>query len=200
MSPLLPRLASLTRSQKITLMVALDAICLPGLFYMAICLRNGAVSPPASTDVLFGGFTAVACVAALGQSGLYLSVVRYLDSRIIMRAATGLLVVVVLVHAAAMLLSLDFRLAALWIFGSLAFSYVAITRFFARTVLRRRAASRSGMRPDLTVIYGAGLAGAHLAQSMLQSRAYVPLFFVDDDPALQGKLVAGLRVHSVEDL
>jgi FlaA1/EpsC-like NDP-sugar epimerase len=185
---------TLDRSQKIAIMVALDAVCLPALFYLALCLRSSELVPLHVTAVAAGLFVSVGCVLALGLSGLYLSIIRFLDARILMRAASGLLAVLVLAHAVLHAIS-DFPLAALWIFGSMAFSYVAITRFFARSLLRKRA--RHGAKPALTVIYGAGQAGVHLAQSMFASRDYEPIFFVDDDVGLQGRFVAGLRVHSL---
>src|SRR5262245_15385734 len=126
---------SLSRRQKISIMVALDAACLPLLFYMALCLRGGALVAPDKAVLGAGLLVSIACLIALGFSGLYLSVIRFLDARILMRAASGLLAVLVFSHAAFSIAVPELQLAALWIFGSLAFSYVAITRFLARTLL-----------------------------------------------------------------
>jgi len=49
-------------------------------------------------------------------------------------------------------------------------------------------------------IYGAGSAGVQLAVALRQSREVKPVVFVDDNPALHGLLVAGLRVCPVDDL
>lgn len=49
-------------------------------------------------------------------------------------------------------------------------------------------------------IYGAGDAGRQLVGALAQGRRFRPVAFVDDDPALQGQRVAGLKVFSPEDL
>jgi FlaA1/EpsC-like NDP-sugar epimerase len=59
--------------------------------------------------------------------------------------------------------------------------------------LRLRRRGRGGTR---LLIYGAGAAGARIAQSIREARepAYRPVGFVDDDPARQGAYVQGLKV------
>ena len=46
------------------------------------------------------------------------------------------------------------------------------------------------------VIYGAGAAGNELLASIRVGRQYRPVAFIDDNPALTGRTVAGLNVYS----
>ncbi|MBU4530584.1 MAG: polysaccharide biosynthesis protein [Alphaproteobacteria bacterium] len=54
----------------------------------------------------------------------------------------------------------------------------------------------SSARRTPVAIYGAGLAGIQLASSLKFSLEVHPVLFVDDNPALQGLIVSGLRVHA----
>jgi len=49
-------------------------------------------------------------------------------------------------------------------------------------------------------VYGAGRAGRQLASAMMQGNRYQPIVFLDDNPALVGEVVAGLKVFSPSDL
>ncbi|MGD9661880.1 MAG: polysaccharide biosynthesis protein [Porticoccaceae bacterium] len=49
-------------------------------------------------------------------------------------------------------------------------------------------------------VYGAGSAGRQLASALRQAKRFSPLAFIDDDPALQGEVVAGLKVYSPQEL
>ncbi|MGZ5267942.1 MAG: polysaccharide biosynthesis protein, partial [Caldimonas sp.] len=85
--------------------------------------------------------------------------------------------------------------SALPIFWFVAFAYVVTSRFIARALLRRgmKQAGRHRLR---TAIYGAGGAGAQLAQAMQISPDHSAVCFLDDRVVLQGKIVAGLPVYS----
>ncbi|MBS0613401.1 MAG: polysaccharide biosynthesis protein, partial [Proteobacteria bacterium] len=49
-------------------------------------------------------------------------------------------------------------------------------------------------------IYGAGNAGARLASSLLATRAFDPIAFIDDNPAMQGTSVHGIPVYAASRL
>jgi FlaA1/EpsC-like NDP-sugar epimerase len=89
--------------------------------------------------------------------------------------------------------------SSLLIFWFVAFTYVVTSRFVARGLLRRgmKQAGRARIR---TAIYGAGDAGAQLAQAMGFSTEYKAVCFVDDRSELQKKTVAGLTVYGPDAL
>jgi FlaA1/EpsC-like NDP-sugar epimerase len=45
------------------------------------------------------------------------------------------------------------------------------------------------------IVYGAGDAGAHLVSALIGRGEFVPVAFVDDNPALRGAVINGLEVH-----
>jgi FlaA1/EpsC-like NDP-sugar epimerase len=67
------------------------------------------------------------------------------------------------------------------------------SRFMVRMAYHQ--VSLKSDRRECVVIYGAGSAGAQLAVQMLEGEAYLPVAFLDDDPAVQGTVIRGIRVH-----
>jgi UDP-N-acetylglucosamine 4,6-dehydratase len=55
---------------------------------------------------------------------------------------------------------------------------------------------RKKIKGHPVVVYGSGAAGRQLAWALSRGIQYVPVAFVDDDPALQGDVVSGLKVHT----
>jgi len=53
-------------------------------------------------------------------------------------------------------------------------------------------------RPKRVAIYGAGDAGRQLLNGLDKNRKYTPVFFIDDDPTLQGISIGEIKVHSIE--
>ena len=53
-------------------------------------------------------------------------------------------------------------------------------------------------RPKRVAIYGAGDAGRQLLNGLDRNRKYTPVFFIDDDPTLQGISIGEIKIHSIE--
>ncbi|MGZ5714811.1 MAG: polysaccharide biosynthesis protein, partial [Caldimonas sp.] len=139
---------------------------------------------------------ALLTLPALGVAGLYRTVVRYIDLRVLVASSAALAAVVLGASLFAWMLQLTvLPRSALPIFWFVAFAYVVTSRFIARALLRRgmKQAGRHRLR---TAIYGAGGAGAQLAQAMQISPDHSAVCFLDDRVVLQGKIVAGLPVYS----
>ncbi len=194
------RLAQLPPRGKLAVMIGGDALFLPLCLLAAVVLRLGSVEQALATAPLvqlaLGFFT----LPILGFAGLYRTVVRYIDLRVIAAAGLSLAAVVVAMFTLAMLL--DVRViprSALLMYWFVAFTYVITSRFIARALLRQ-GLKRPGRPRVRTAIYGAGDAGAQLAHSMQFSPEYKAVCFIDDQPELRSKTVAGLKVYSPESL
>jgi len=128
--------------------------------------------------------------------GLYRTVVRHLDIRVIINACLALGALVLLIYGLTVALDIDtLPHSVLFIYWFVAFAYVITSRFAARSLLRR-SLNRVDRQRLHTAIYGAGEAGAQLAQSMQFSLEYKAVCFIDDRPELQNRTVAGVRVYS----
>jgi FlaA1/EpsC-like NDP-sugar epimerase len=133
-------------------------------------------------------------------SGLYRSVVRFIDLRAVTRTAAGLGIVVLALHLVLMISGpIQVPNTTPIIYWFVAFTYLMTSRFVARSILQKglRRAGRGGRR---SLIYGAGNAGVQLARAMSFSPEYEAICFVDDDRSLHGRIIAGLPVLTPDKL
>ena len=197
MSPLsiARRVAQLSPRVKVWVMLGGDALFLPLCMFAAMSFRMGSLDAALATAPTLQLTLAWLTLPVLGAAGLYRTVVRYIDLRVLAAASGALAVVVLLVFLLAVVLQVHLLpRSSLLIFWFVAFAYVVTSRFVARALLRR--GLKHGGRPRLrTAIYGAGDAGAQLAQAMMFSPEYKATCFLDDADDLHHKTVAGLPVY-----
>lgn len=196
----LQRLVSLPAWMKAALLVAGDAVFLPLCMVVSVTLRLGSFDQALHTALASQVAFAWLAIPVLMIAGLYRSVVRYVDLRVLARCSGALAAVVlqvnVLIHIA------DIKTlprASMFIFWFITFAYVLSSRFLAQMLLWG-ALQRHGRPLVRTLIYGAGAAGAQLAHSMQFSPEYLAVGFVDDAPSLHRKQVAGLDVYGAQGL
>ncbi len=194
------RLALMSPRAKVWVMIGGDAVFLPLCMLASVSFRLGSLGSALDTALHVQVMLALLTLPVLGIAGLYRTVVRYIDLRVLAAASASLAIVVLLVFSLALLFQVQvLPRSALLIFWFVAFAYVVTSRFVARALLRR--GLKHGSRPRMrTAIYGAGNAGAQLAQTMQISGEYQAVCFLDDRRELQGKTVAGLRVYSPDEL
>ena len=189
------QLSGLSQAAKLATMIGGDAIFLPICFLAATALRLGSLDSALNTALTVQLGLGLLTLPVLGYAGLYRTVVRYIDIRVVVRSCLALAAVVLLMYLLALALDINvIPRAALLIYWFVAFTYVITSRFIARALLRQglRRAGRPRLR---TAIYGAGDAGAQLAQTMQFSLEYKAVCFLDDRTDLHRKTVAGLTVY-----
>jgi len=77
--------------------------------------------------------------------------------------------------------------------------FVGSSRAFARIWLSRADADRKQHRDTRLLVYGAGAAGAQIAEILLQRQQLMLIGFLEDDPELFGKTINGQRVYASHD-
>ncbi len=184
------------RSAKKALMVSADMIALPLILWVAITLRLGSFAHGNAS----GGFLFVVLplvtVPVLVRLGLYRAVIRFISSKALVAALLGVTVstgILVLLSFAPGFGSVP--QSSLAIYWSLALLYVGGSRYLIRLLLAPSSSAASNV-----VIYGAGTAGARLAQAMATSTEARPIAFIDDDRSLWGSVIGGLRVYRPADM
>jgi FlaA1/EpsC-like NDP-sugar epimerase len=197
---MLDRLIKLQRPVKAIVMMATDAVFLPACYFAALALRLGTWSVISRSSVLLAVAMAGVALAFFLRRGLYGAVIRFIELQVVLTIGMGLGVVVL----AAYLLMLLFGQAgiprtSLVIFWLIAFAYVTLSRFAARSLFQRLSGPKRRLRQK-ALVYGAGAEGAQLAQAMRHSREYETICFIDDDKTLRHKTVAGLRVYGPDEL
>jgi FlaA1/EpsC-like NDP-sugar epimerase len=143
-------------------------------------------------EPLFWLATPAICLQIFQFRGLYRSIVHFMGLDLIQHAfesvtiaAIGMLLVAAWFSAP--VVALKFGIT----FWLLALIYLAGSRFAVRLLLRER-----GDKGDRVLIYGAGDAGAHLANALYERAEFTPAGFVDDNASLQGIVINGLEVNS----
>ena len=82
----------------------------------------------------------------------------------------------------------------------LLFSMVGGSRAFARLWLSQADGERKYQRDSRMLIYGAGSAGAQIADVLQQRRQFTIVGFLDDNPEMQGKLINDLKVYPASEV
>jgi FlaA1/EpsC-like NDP-sugar epimerase len=193
-------MVSLHRTTKIALMVTADLIALPFCFLIAMLLRGGDLKLASHFGPASYILVAVVTIAAFSVSDLYRAVIRFIDQRLL--SVTGIALAVAILCTYAVTFSVkeeNFPRSALAIYWFIVFSYVIASRIGVRAFLRNQ---HGGPRSatEVVAIYGAGEAGARLAQAMRNSGEYRPVCFFDDKHALNERNIGGLRVFHTDRL
>lgn len=191
----------MSRWNKMALMLAADLVSLPVCFALAMLLRVGNFDATLRWGLTPHVLVALITVLVFAVSGLYGAIIRFIDLRLLTATGIGLVMVVVVTYVLASIV--DYRgipLNVLMIYWFVAFAYVVSSRLLARELLRRPHVWRSREKERLVAIYGAGEAGAKLAQATRVSGKYRAVCFFDDKRALHGRTLAGLKVFHSDSL
>ncbi|WIV97442.1 polysaccharide biosynthesis protein [Kinneretia aquatilis] len=181
---------------KAAALIACDAIALPLCMVASVVLRLGSFEDALSTSLHIQIVLALLAIPVLAVAGLYRSVLRFMDLRVLGSSGSALGAAVLLVYALSRAINFEsLPRSSILIFWFIAFAYVLVSRYFARALLWG-ALQRGRVPKARMAIYGAGAAGVQLANSMNFSPEYKAVCFLDDDPRLQNKTVAGLPVFA----
>lgn len=190
---------SLTRPQKIAIMVLADVIALPICLMLGYLLRLGEADYLEQYGFAAATVMALATIPVLYLSGLYRNVVRFFDVRMLRTAGISLAVLAIGTYGITLALGAHPPpRASLLIYWFIAFSYVLFSRLFVRHLLHQSPAAR--LKRPRVAVYGAGEAGFQLVNSMRDGRTHTPICFFDDDSRFVGRHLSGLRVYGMDDV
>ena len=192
--------AKISRQQKRLVFLCFDFIALTFIVWLSYSLRLGELFTPSFKQIILMLAAPVVAIPIFVRFGIYRAVIRYLPDRAIWTIlyAVGLATIAwVFIAFVTEMTGGDGVPRSIPIFYFV-FSVLAIgaSRFLAKAVVVGPSAPRA--KGAAVLIYGAGEAGAQLCAALVsQGRNYVA-GFVDDNPALWGTEVGGVRVHSPE--
>ena len=184
-------ITGLPRRAKFAIMLLFDAVATSCLLSISTLLQSG----PASGNTIPWWMYLASVVIALPvfhSMGLYRAVVRYigLDAMILVSRAVTLVVLLVIVVGFA--LGVESPPAVYVIFWGALVLGIGGARLFVRAMINR--SSTRKLTSDRVLVYGAGDAGRQLLSALERSARYSPIAFVDDDPVVAGRDVAGYTV------
>lgn len=194
---LLVRLVDLPHNTKQAMLLLLDLVFVPLALFVAVSLRLGTTNiTPGPREFLLCALTVMATAIIFLRLGLYRAIVRFMGHDAIVAIVKG-------VTLSAMMLALfDFLTRASvprsvpMIYWSLLLVCVGGSRLMLRSWYRWRR-QHDACR---VAIYGAGSAGRQLFTALLHGERFLPVLFIDDNPALQGRVINGVPVVGLEQL
>lgn len=193
--------AGLPRPIKAGMVFGTDLILLPISLWAAFGFRLGVLDPDgvfglinpfSQVAILDAMLVQAACAVVLYAFKLYRIKLHAIDLDAISRIASFSMAIMAISSIGAFFLQAGFPRSVPVYFGAIFFILAILVRLAALRFLRGISSFGSDIQP--VAIYGAGSAGIQLAASLKQAREVQPVIFVDDNPALHGLIVAGMRV------
>ncbi|MCK0743668.1 polysaccharide biosynthesis protein [Chromohalobacter nigrandesensis] len=190
-------IAGLSRAKKRLVMVASDLVALPLALWSAYALRLAEWWPARYLEPFWWLFLVVPPVGVFifARLGLYRAVVRFMGPQALWAVVKGALLLALLMWAAAFFYRWEtFPRSVPVNFALVTLVYVGGTRLVVRSYYQWLLKHYTQKEP--VAIYGAGGAGAQLTLALANSREFYTAAFMDDDPALWGFTIKGIKVHN----
>ena len=194
--------AGSSRTTKRAIFLAFDFFALIAAVWAAYSLRLGTWFWPNEKQLMLMLAAPLVAMPIFVRLGIYRAIIRYLPDRavwtIVYAVALAAFAWVFIIFVTEMTGGSGVPRSIPIIYFFIAVMVVGASRFLAKLlVLGPSRPVRSG---NAVAIYGAGNAGQQLCSALIDQRqSYVAGFF-DDNPALWGNEVAGVRVHNPADV
>ncbi|MGB1221144.1 MAG: polysaccharide biosynthesis protein [Alcanivoracaceae bacterium] len=191
-------LVALPRRYKRLLMVLADSAVFPVLVMASLALRLD-MSRAIPLDIWLLPAASLVTVPLLWVFGVYHGMIRQPGGELMRGAALGSVLGAMALASLAYMVPAEFVSRSLYvIYGLLAITYLAASRFFVRWWLTRAMGDNLNRQP--VAIFGAGEAGIQVAAGLNTSKEYQARYFVDDNAGLHGTRIRGIRVLSRKQL
>jgi len=186
--------------RKLSIIMALDGIFLPLSLWAAFALRFSSWWPKEIHEHWW--LFLVAPLVALPifvHNGLYRAVLIYISSRAFFAIVKAVsLQVVILLGLILAMGHQDVTITVFVIYWLVALTMVGGSRAIIRAGLQWYTRNKNASID--VAIYGAGEAGAELAEALQAGHEFTPIAFIDDKHELQGTEIRGLKVYSTLEL
>ena len=191
-------LGGMPRPVKRIVLICFDGVALAVAVWLSYALRYGYFYSPRPPQWLLIAAAPIVAIPIFVRFGLYRSVIRYLPERAIWTllqamslAALGWVGLLFLTEMAGNGIVPRSVPVFYWLIGG---ALITGSRFAAKWLIW--SPHDEQLKGGQIVIYGAGEAGAQLAVALRSQGRRLIAGFIDDDPGLQGRDVAGQRVYA----
>lgn len=193
-------LRSLNRSKKQILMIVSDIIILVFSIWLSFALRLGSYwSEMVSYNLWIFIAVPILAIPFFIQFGLYKSVLKFMGTKAIVSVFQAITVTSLAIGFGMMIFrEADMPRTVILIFWFVSSISVILVRFLYKGYLYSWDNFVNNRKP--TIIYGAGSAGAQIAESLRKNHEYAPIAFIDDDESKHGTFINFTRIHPFSDL
>lgn len=209
------RLLALSPDQKRLMQVMTDVVLVWSSLWLAFFIRLDDVDKiePTGGHAWLFVLAPLLSIPLFARFGLYRAVMRYFGNQAFttiakaVTASTVLLALAIYIYGEPpaviprSVVIIHWMLCVLLIGGLRVImrQYFSTDRISLRTTPAKRGGKRSDARPRV-IIYGAGAAGNQLLLALRVGREMIPVGFIDDNPELAGRVMAGLPIYGPDDL
>ena len=197
MKKIIHQFASAPRLLKQTFLVFLDALAIPVILWLCYVIRlfdlGAQIIPGIEHGVLLVSLIAI---VSLVITGVYHFIVRTFNEVFIVKLALAVALTMIALYGLSSFTHAYIPMSIPFMFGFMMFTWVWVSRASIRFIIKASFYSDIGRKR--IAIYGAGDAGQQIAAALNRSDDHLPVFFIDDYTSLQGQIVGGLKVFSVE--
>ena len=193
MDIILQKALQLSRRQKIIIQALLDFIIVVSSVFVAMWLRLESLR--FSGDLSFWIIAAIAGIATVSLFyglGIYKTIIRFINDQILRTIFLSGVGAALLMYIFSVIIGAPVPRAVPFIFLVLLCIGSVGMRLFIQLILRGTAA----VNQTRVLIYGAGESGRQLATALRHNGEYFPVAFIDDDQAMHGSAVNGLKVFA----
>jgi len=195
----LTRLHLLSRSSKRLIMLIADMVMLPIALWTAFALRLGELQPDVAAYWWIFLAAPILSIPIFINIGLYRAVVRFMGMNAVFAIFKAVTLSTLLLAAVVLMTETKgVPRSVFLIYWAVAVIYIGGSRVLMRSYFQ--SLGLANQTKENLIIYGAGSAGAQLASALLQGYNVRPIAFVDDNKALQGSEIQGIKIYSSEKL
>ncbi|ENV52129.1 UDP-N-acetylglucosamine 4,6-dehydratase [Acinetobacter junii CIP 107470 = MTCC 11364] len=185
------------RFVKQAFLVLVDLFAFPIILWLCYVIRlfdlGAQIIPGIEHGVLLVSLIAI---VSLVITGVYHFIVRTFNEVFIVKLALAVALTMIALYGLSSFTRAYIPMSIPFMFGFMMFTWVWVSRASIRFIIKASFYSDIGRKR--IAIYGAGDAGQQIAAALNRSDDHLPVFFIDDYTSLQGQIVGGLKVFSVE--
>ena len=178
-------------------LVLLDLMAFPIILWLCYVIRlfdlGAKIIPGIDHGILL---VTLIAILSLAITGVYRFIVRTFNEVFIVKLAIAVSLSMIALYTLSTSTQAYIPMSIPFMFGFMMFAWVWISRASIRFIIKASFYSEIGRKR--IAIYGAGDAGQQMAAALHRSDDHLPVFFIDDYASLQGQIVGGLKVYSVE--
>ncbi len=211
---MISKIKDLSRYKKQTIMVLVDCILLIGILFVSYSLRLDYWYIPKDDTIRLILAAPIIGIPVFIKLGMYQLVIRHISLKALLSLVKAITLYAIIWGLFGFLSQADFAKAKGFDVGIIPRSVIIInwllaiiviggSRIIAKFFLNYDFKSKTSnvyQGKNKVLIYGAGNAGIQLSSALSNSREFHPVGFIDDNKDLQGSIVNGLFVHSVNDI
>ncbi|ERS03617.1 polysaccharide biosynthesis protein [Acinetobacter sp. COS3] len=178
-------------------LVLLDLMAFPIILWLCYVIRlfdlGAKIIPGIDHGILL---VTLIAILSLAITGVYRFIVRTFNEVFIVKLAIAVSLSMIALYTLSTCTQAYIPMSIPFMFGFMMFAWVWTSRACIRFIIKASFYSEIGRKR--IAIYGAGDAGQQIAAALHRSDDHLPIFFIDDYASLQGQIVGGLKVYSVE--